>query len=480
MALVSTTKKEKNIVELEIQVSGEEFKPAVDRAFKKNAKNIAIPGFRKGKAPRPMIEKMYGEGIFFEDAINELYPKFYSEAADEAGIEPVDKADVEILNVDKNDGFTFKATVTVKPEVKVVDYKGIKAVKKVSVASDEDVDKEIDRLKERNARLVSVEGRAALDGDSTVIDYEGFVDGEAFAGGKGEDHTLILGSNSFIPGFEEQIVGKNAGDSFDVNVTFPEEYHAEELKGKPAVFKVTLKELKTKEYPVLDDEFAKDVSEFDTLAELRADLKSKIQEARDKAAAEDVENQLVSAVVEKMEVDLPPVMVDSRINEMVRDFEYRLQSQGMKLDLYLQYTGMDMESFRKTFAEQAERQVKTRLALEQIAKEESLSATSEEIEAELQKMAESYKVEAEKLKGIVSEKDLTADIAVGKAIDLVRDNAVIEEVEDKPEKSGEDTKAKAKPRTKKAVAAERPDGEKPAANTEASPEDGEEQEEAGK
>lgn len=411
---------------LEIAVPAEQFKAAVDKAYKKNAPKITVPGFRKGKAPRAMIEKMYGEGMFYEDAINEIYPEAYSAAVDEAGIEPVDRADIEVLEIGK-DGFTFKATVTVKPEVSISDYKGVAAEKVVSAATDEEVAAELGRLQERNGRIVDVEGRPAQQGDNAIIDFEGFLDGEAFEGGKGEKHSLTLGSGQFIPGFEEQVMGKNIGDSFDVNVTFPEEYHAAELAGKPVVFKVTLHELKTRELPELDDEFAKDVSEFDTLDEFKADMKAKLQERHDQQAADMLENSLMDAIITKLEANIPQVMIENRIDDMVRDFEYRLQSQGLNLQTYLQYTGMELESFRKTFAEQGERQVKVRLALEKIAELEALAVTDEELEAEYTRLAGVYNIEADKVKGFLPASELSKDLLSNKAIDLVRDSAVITE-----------------------------------------------------
>ncbi|MDR2932230.1 MAG: trigger factor [Oscillospiraceae bacterium] len=429
MSLTSAVKKENNIYELEVAVSAEDLKAATDNVFKRKVKDINVPGFRKGKAPRKIIEKMYGEGIFMEDAVNDIYPTAYSAAVEEAGIDPVDRANVEMLTMDMETGFTFKATVTVKPEVSVKDYKGIKAEKKIYKVTDEDIDAEIARMRDRNARIITIEDRPAKMDDMTVIDFEGSIDGVPFEGGKGDGYQLTLGSHSFIDGFEEQIVGHNTGDEFDVNVSFPEEYHAEELKGKPAVFKVKLVEIKGKELPELDDEFVKDVSEFDTLAELRADIEKKQQEIKEKQTNDEFENQLVDKVIEGFEGDVPDVMYENRIDEIVRDFEYRLSSQGMNIDLYLQYTGMDMESFRKTFRDQAEHQVKIRLALEKIVELEGIEPTEDEIAKEYEKVAEMYNMEAEKVKAFVTEKDVKADIASNKAIDLIRDSAVVTEVE---------------------------------------------------
>ncbi len=448
MSVKSVKTNEDKKVELEIAVSAEDFNKAVDAAFKKNGKKINVPGFRKGKAPRKMVEKMYGEGTFFEEAVNNTYPAAYQAAVKEANIDPVDRADIEIMEVSKESGYTFKATVTVKPEVTLEGYKGVEVEKKVSVVTDEEVDAEISRQREQNARVIAVEGRAAADGDTAVIDFEGFVDDVAFEGGKGTDYSLVLGSNSFIPGFEDQVAGHNVGESFEVNVTFPEDYHAEELKGKAAMFKVTMKELKMKELPELDDEFAKDVSEFDTLEELKADISKKLQEKKDEQSDTDVENKLMEAVADKMVVDIPDCMFESRVDEMLRDFEYRLQSQGMDLKNYLQYTGMELDAFRKTFRPQAEAQVKTRLALEKIVELEQIEPTSDEVEAEYLNIAQQYKMEVEKVKGVVPTSDIKIGLAMNKALDLVRENAKISEANDaEPE-----PKRKKTTRTKKAAA----------------------------
>lgn len=443
MGLTSKSKKENNIVELEISVGADELMAATDRVYKRKAKTISVPGFRKGKAPRRVIEKMYGEGVFMEDAVNDLYPKAYNDAVDEAGIEPVDRADVEIVTLDKETGLVFKATVTVSPEVTMGEYKGVKAEKPVYIVTDEDVDAEIGRMRERGARIITVEDRPAKDGDEVTIDFEGFVDGEAFEGGKAEGHSLSLGSNSFIDTFEKQIEGHNIGDEFDVNVTFPEEYHAEELKGKPALFKVKLNEIKGRELPELDDEFAKDVSEFDTLDELRADLRGKQEEARRRRSDEELETNLLDEVIKNMSADIPACMIESRVDDMVHDFEHRISSQGMSLEIYLQYAGMDMDAFRAGFKAQAERQVKVRLALQKIAELEKIEPTSEDIEAEYAKYAEMYGMEPDKIKEVLPEKDMIADIKCARAIDLVKGSAeVTEKVPEKP-KDGEESPAEA-------------------------------------
>ena len=424
MKLVSKNQIETNKVVLEISVGKEEFEQGCANAYLKNVSKINVRGFRPGKAPRSVIEKMYGKEIFFEDAVNDLYPAAYSDAVTEAGIEPVDRADIEVLSVDEN-GFSFKATVTVKPEVEVSDYKGIKADKNVKNVTEEDINAEIDNLRNRNGRIITVEDRAAQIGDNTIIDYEGFVDDVAFEGGKGEKQPLVLGSNQFIPGFEDQIIGHNIGDEFDVNVTFPEEYHAPELAGKAAVFKCKLHEIKVRELPEVDDEFIKDVTEFDSVDAFKKDAEEKLKERFENAATAQVEDTLIDAVIANMKAEIPECMYEHAIDDMVRDFQGRLEAQGMNLDMYMQYTGMDMDAFRKTFREQAERQTKIRLALEKIANLENLTATTEEIDAEFEKIAKSYNIEADKIKAFIPVEEIEKDLAMQKAIDFVRDNADI-------------------------------------------------------
>ncbi len=441
MSLTASKKIDTNLMELEISVPAEEFKAAVDRSYRKNAPSITIPGFRKGKAPRHMIEKMYGEGVFFEDAVNELYPSAYEAAAKEAGITPVDRADIEILEVGK-DGFSFKATVTVKPEVEVEGYKCIEAEKVEYTVTDEDVDAEIAKLQKRAGTTISVEDRPAQMGDNVVFDFEGFIDGVAFEGGKGEEFPLTLGSNQFIPGFEEQIAGHAIGEDFDVNVSFPENYHVDELKGKPAVFKCKIHQIKAVELPELDDEFAKDVSEFATLEALKADLKSKLQEKKDLEANDEFENKLVDAVIAGMKADIPACMYERKIDEMIQDFAYRLQMQGLNLETYMQYTGSTVESFRETFKEQAEHQVKVRLALEKIAELENLTATEEDLEEQFKKAAEVYGMELEKIKELLPADEISKDIAVNKAIDFVRENAVAPKAKKKTTRKSTAKKAK--------------------------------------
>ena len=451
MSLVSANKVETNTYELAVSVGVEEFKKGIDKTYKKTVKNITVPGFRKGKAPKSIIEKLYGESVFFEDTVNDMYPEAYTKAVEEAGISPVDRPEIEITEVSAQ-GFTFTAKVTVRPEVTVKKYKGLKATKAPVSVGDEQVDEEIGKLRERNGRMVTVEGRAAKDGDNTIIDFEGFVDGVPFEGGKGERFDLKLGSGQFIPGFEEQIVGKNTGEEFDVNVTFPEDYQAKELAGKAAVFKCRLHEIKEKELPELDDEFAKDVSEFDTLDELKKDLRAKLTEAAEKNAETAVEEQLVDQIVESMEAEIPQCMVDQKTDEMLQNFDYRLQSQGMNLDLYMKYTGFSIDVFKETYKEQALKQVKIRLALEEIVKLEKIEPTEEELNAEYERLSSNYSIEIEKIQELIPAEDVKLDIAVNKAIDLIKSSA--EDSQGEPEKKKTSSKKKAVSDEEKADGAE--------------------------
>lgn len=425
MELIRNEKVAENTVELEFKVSKEQFAEGITKAFRKANAEITVPGFRKGKAPRSVVEKMYGVEVFFNDAIDALLPDAYADAVEAAGIEPVARPEVDITACSKEEGFTVVAKVVVKPEVKVNEYKGLKATKKAVKVEEFEIDAELENLRDRNGRMVTVEDRAAKIGDTANIDFEGFVDGVAFEGGKGEGFDLMLGSGQFIPGFEEQIVDHNIGEEFDVNVSFPEEYHAEELAGKPAVFKTKLNALKAKELPELDDEFAKDVSEFDTLDELKADIRKAKEERAAQQAELDVENALVDAVVASMEGTIPAEMTESRIDEMVRDFEGRMSQQGLQLATYLQYTGMTMEAFRKSFEEQAEQQVKIRLALEKVAEMENIEASEEEVEAELTRIAEMYKMELAQVKSFIPAVEIKKDLAINKAIDFIKANAEI-------------------------------------------------------
>ena len=429
MSLKSQNKIDTNRVELEVVVDAETFEKGLAAAFKKQSKKISVPGFRKGKAPRAFVEKYFGKEVFYEDAVNALYPDALDEAVKEAGLEVIqDKIDFDVKEVGLQ-GFTFTAALTTKPEVTIENYKGIEAVKKSAEVTDEDIDAEIKKVQERNSRMVTVEDRAAQNDDIAVIDFEGFLDGEPFEGGKGENYSLTLGSGQFIPGFEEQIVGHNTGDEFEVNVTFPEDYQAEELKGKATTFKCKLHEIKMKELPEVDDEFVKDVSEFDTLADYKEDLKKKLAESKEKEAADDLENQLIDKLVELVQGEIPEAMYENKIADSIREFGYRLQSQGLNLDTYMKYTGMNVDQMKEGFRPQAERQVKLRLALEKIAALEELKAGEEDLNQEYQKIAEQYKMEADKIKELIPAAELEKDICVEKAINLVRDNANIKDAE---------------------------------------------------
>lgn len=426
MALKSSNKVETNVYELEITVDAETFTEACKKAYMKQRKSIQIPGFRKGKATQGMIEKVYGEGVFYEEALEIVYPEAVGSAFDEAGLKVIDQpSDVEFPVMNKQDGVVIKMKVTTYPEVKLGEYKSLKGKMLDTEATDEDVENELKSMQDRNSRLVTVEDRESQMGDTCDIDFEGFVDGVAFEGGKGENYPLELGSNSFIPGFEEQVAGHKTGDEFDVNVTFPEQYEAS-LAGKDAVFKCKINEIKTKELPELDDEFAKDVSEFDTLDELKADLKKQISERKEANAKTDYENQLIEQVVENMEVEIPECMNKQKCDEMIQDYSYRLQMQGLDLNTYLQYLGQTMEQFREQFMDGAKQQVKVKLALDAIVKAENIEATEEEIAEEIAKLAEQYNMEADKIKAAVPQEQLTDDIVTRKAVDFVVDNSVKE------------------------------------------------------
>ncbi len=450
MTLKETKNLSANKYELTIAISAEELAEGVKKAYESRKGDIAIPGFRKGKAPYAMVIKMYGEEAFYEDALNILYPDAVEAAINESGLKVInDKMDTEIESMSKEDGVVMKVAMTTYPEIEIGEYKGLKAEKIIAKVEDSEVEAQIKAMAQRNARMVSVEDRAAQMGDTAVIDFEGFKDGVAFEGGKGEGYALELGSGSFIPGFEEQIVGKNIGDEFDIVVTFPEEYGAEELAGKEATFKIKLHEIKFQELPEIDDEFAKDVSEFDTLDELKADIKEKALAQKAKIADEEAENDLVKQIVESIKGEIPEAMFESRLQQSVEEFGYRLQMQGLDLDTYLMYSGTSMDDFKATFRPQAEAQVKFRLALEKIAELEKIEATEEEIEAEFNKMAEAYKMDVAAVKNAVPASELAKDVAVQKAIDVIKSNAVITEVEAKTEKKAAAKKTTAKKSTAK-------------------------------
>ena len=423
MGLVSTNKIDATKYELIINVDAEGFEKALQEAYLKARKHININGFRKGKAPRKMIEQLYGDNVFFEDAVNLLVNTDVAPIVEETDYELIASPDIEVTSVNKADGVEFKVTITTKPEVEISDYKGIEIEKTVKAITDEDVNNQIEALRERNGRLITIEDRAAENGDIAVIDFEGFKDGVAFEGGKDTNYELALGSNTFIPGFEEQIVGKKTGEEFTINVTFPENYQMEELAGQPCEFKIKLNEIKAKELPDLDDEFVKDATEFETLDELKADIKSKLEERASKNAEIEADNKLYEALVDKMTADIPEVMYESKIDEMVRDFEMRLSQQGLNLEMYLTYTNMDMAAFRKTFEAQAQMQVKVRLALEKIAELENVEVSDEKVEEEINKMAEQYNLTAEKIKAIVSPKAIKSDLKVAEASKIVKDSA---------------------------------------------------------
>lgn len=425
MSLKATNNVETNKYELEIEISAEDFEAAIEKAYLKARKNIAMPGFRKGKAPRKLIEKEYGEQVFFEDAVNLLYAPVVNGAVEESGLELVTRPEVEVTEISKENGVKLKATCITKPEVEVKDYKGIEVEKVVNPVTDEDINKQLDALREKNVTVETVDDRAAENGDDVVIDFEGFKDDVAFEGGKAEDFTLSLGSGQFIPAFEDQIVGHNAGEDFDINVTFPDEYQVKELAGAPAVFKIKLKSISKKVMPELDDDMVKDSTEFDTVDEYKADVKKKLEEANEKHADSEVEAKIFDKVIENMTAEIPQVMFDNRVNEMISELEQRLAPQGISLDLYMQYTGQTIDTVKKAYAEQAEKQVKLRLALEKIAKLENIEVTEDELKAEFDKLAEAYKLDVDQIKQFIHDDDLKKDIAVGKAVDLIKDAAVI-------------------------------------------------------
>lgn len=421
-------KKEGNEVTLQITVSNEEFKKAVHKSYLKNRKRFNLPGFRKGKAPRKVIEMQYGESVFYEDAINMVLPEKYDEAVDEHNLEPVDRPDVDIEEIEKDKDLVFTATVTVKPEVKLGDYKGIEVEKVEYNVTDEDLENEIEKMRDMNSRLVSVDDRPIQKDDNVVIDYKGFVGEEQFEGGTAENQTLIIGSNNFIPGFEDQLIGANIGDEVEVKVTFPEEYHAENLAGKDAVFNVKIKEIKFKELPELDDEFAKDVSEFDTLEELKNDTKAKLEESAKDKAEKELREKILDKVRENIEADIPDAMVDTEIDNMLRDFDFQLKYQGLNLEKYLEFTNSKIEDLRKQMKDDAYNRVKTSLALEAIGEKEKIEATDEDLEKELEKMAESHKTPVEKLKETFKEENfgyIKNNIKVKKTIDFLVENAKI-------------------------------------------------------
>ncbi|MGN1137514.1 MAG: trigger factor [Oscillospiraceae bacterium] len=426
MSLVSTNKKEANTYELEVTADAAQFEDAIEKAYRKAKKNIAVNGFRKGSVPRKMVEKLYGENVFFEDAVNELVPTVVASAVEEANIELVEAPNINVKSLSKAEGVVFTVTCTTKPEVEISDYKGITVKKVVEEVTDEKIDKAIEALRERNGRMVTVEDRAAENGDVAVIDFEGFKDGVAFSGGSEKNYELSLGSGQFVPGFEEQIVGKKPGEEFTINVTFPENYQMKELAGQPTEFKIKLHELRAKELPALDDEFVKDATDFDTLDELKADYRKKLEENAEKSADTAAENQIFDALIGKMTVEVPQAMYEIQIDDMVRNFEMQLSQQGLSLDMYLTYMGLEMDAFRKTFAERAEKDVKVRLALEKVAELENVEISDEMIEEEYAKIAEQYNMPVDQVKKYVTVKGLKSDMMVSEAAKIVKDSANIE------------------------------------------------------
>ena len=425
MALKECTKKEEaNSYELTVSVDGETFEKAINAVYKKQVKRINVQGFRKGKAPRRIIEKMYGAEVFYDDAMQDCYPDALYDAAKEADVKIVAVESLEALEAGK-DGFTFKASVVVEPTMEINDYKGLEIEKKSTEVTDELINEEIEKVRERNSRMVNVEDRPAQNGDTAVIDFEGFVDGEAFEGGKAENYSLALGSGNFIPGFEEQVVGHKAGEEFTISVKFPDEYQAEELKGKDAEFKINLHEVKAKELPEVDDDFVQDVSDKETLDEYKEELKETVAKRLKDEAEKDVDDQIADKLIDLLEGEIPEAMYDNQTNDMVRDFEMRLRSQGMDMQTYMQYMGMDVDSLKDMYRKDAEKRVKLRLALQTIADKENVEVTEADLEDEYSKMAEAYKMDTDKVKAAVPADSLSEDVRVQKALDIVKNTANI-------------------------------------------------------
>lgn len=418
-------KLEKNMVKLTIEASAEEFNAAIEKAYQKNKGKMQIQGFRKGHAPRQIIEKMYGVGVFYEDAANEIIPTAYEEAAKESGLEIVSQPEIDVTQIEKGKSFIFTATVAVKPEVTLGDYKGIEVEKTEIEVSEDEVNAELDKVREQNSRTINVEDRAVEDGDMTVIDFEGFCDGVAFEGGKGTDYPLTIGSHSFIEGFEEQLVGKNIGEECEINVTFPEEYQAKELAGKAAMFKVTVKEIKVKELPELNDDFAKDTSEFDTLDAYKEDLKKSVADRKEKAAKTAKEDTIVNKIIENATMEIPDAMIDTQVKQMANEFAQRIQAQGLTVEQYFQFTGMDTAKFLENLKPQAIKRIQSRLVLEAIVKAENIEVSEEEVSKEIEDMAKAYNMEADKIREMIAGEleIMKMDLAVQKAVDLVVETA---------------------------------------------------------
>lgn len=424
---VQVEKLEKSMAKLTIEVAADQFDAAIEQAYQKSKGKIAMPGFRKGKAPRAMIEKMYGTGVFYEDAANILIPDAYEAAAKESELEIVAQPEIDVVQIEKGKNFIFTATVAVKPEVTLGEYKGIEVEKKSAEVTEEEVTAEIDRARESNSRMITIDDRAAQDGDTVVIDFDGYVDGEQFEGGYAEDYSLVLGSHTFIDGFEEQLVGKNIGEDVDVNVTFPDNYQAEELQGKPAVFKVKVKEIKVKELPELDDEFAQDVSDFDTLDEYKADVEKKLLENKEAALTREKEEEVISKIIDNATMEIPEQMIETQTRQMMQEFAQRIQSQGLSMEQYMQFSGMTPQKMQEEIQPQALKRIQSRLVLEAVVAAENIESTPEEIDKELENMASMYQMEIDKLKDLVGEeeqKQIGLDLAVQKAVSLVVDAAV--------------------------------------------------------
>lgn len=418
---------EKSMAKLTIEASAEQFDAALDKAYQKNKSRITLPGFRKGKAPRAMVEKMYGATIFYEDAANAIIPEAYEDAAKESGLEIVAQPEIDVVQVEKGKPFIFTALVAVKPEVTLGQYKGIEIEKKTAEVTEEELDAEIGKVQESNARMITVDDRAVQDGDIAVIDFEGFVDGKPFDGGKGTDYSLTIGSHSFIDNFEEQLIGQSIGQETEVNVTFPEQYQEESLQGKPAVFKVTVKEIKVKELPELDDDFAQDVSDFDTMEEYKEDTRKKLLENKEEALKREKEEEIVTKIAEDAQMDIPEPMIDTQVRQMTQEFAQRIQAQGLSLEQYLQFTGMTAQQMTEELRPQAEKRIQSRLVLEAVVAAENIEATQEDIDKEIENMAQMYQMETDKLKNLLGEeekKQIAMDMAVQKAVEFVVDAAV--------------------------------------------------------
>ena len=415
------------MAKLTIEVSSEEFEKAIAKAYKKNKNKISMPGFRKGKAPRAMIEKMYGKGVFYEDAANSIIPDAYADAAKESELEIVAQPEIDVTQIESGKPFIFTATVALKPEVTLGEYKGIEVEKKEVEVTDEEVDTEINRVRESNARMIDIDDRAAQDGDTVVIDFDGYVDGKQFEGGKAEDYSLVLGSHSFIDNFEEQLEGKNIGEDVTVNVTFPENYQAEELQGKPAEFKVKIKEIKVKELPELDDDFAQDVSNFDTIAEYKEDLKKKLAENKEEALKREREETVIGKIIENAQMDIPEQMVEAQTRQMTQEFAQRLSSQGLSIDQYMQFTGLTPQKMIEELKPQALKRIQSRLVLEAVVAAENIETSEDELNKEIENMASMYQMEVDKLKEVIGEeekKQISLDLAVQKAVEMVTSAAV--------------------------------------------------------